>query len=133
MIIGLGSDLANIERVERAIDKFGDRFINKTYTLAEQKEMEKRREVSAHRYACAAAKRFAAKEACSKALGTGFRRGVFMKDIEIVHQVSGKPQMNLYNGALKRLHEMAGENALVHVTMTDDWPWAQAIVIVEKI
>lgn len=132
MIIGIGSDLAHIERVEKSIQKFGDRFINKAYSAREIDEMEKRKKVSLRRYASAAAKRFAAKEACSKALGTGFRRGVYMKDIEILHQATGKPEITLYNGAKDRLIELAGENAIVHVTMTDDFPWAQAFVIVEK-
>lgn len=131
MIIGIGSDLSNIERIEKAIEKFGDRFIKKTFTEAEGQEMLRRKNVSAHRYACSAAKRFACKEACSKALGTGFRRGVFLKDIEVLHHPTGKPYMTLYNGALKRLEELAGSNAQIHVTMTDDYPWAQAFVIIE--
>jgi holo-[acyl-carrier protein] synthase len=132
MIIGIGSDLANIERIEKSIQKYGERFLNKAFSQAEIDEMEKRKKVSLRRYASAAAKKFAAKEACSKALGTGFRRGVFLSDIEILHQPSGKPQMTLHNGALKRLHEIAGEDALVHVTMTDDYPWAQGFVILEN-
>lgn len=132
MIIGIGSDLTNIERIEKSIEKYGERFLNKAFSAKERAEMERRQKVSAHRYACAAAKRFAAKEACSKALGTGFRTGVFLKDIEIIHLPSGKPTATLYNGALKRLEVLAGPNANVLVTMTDDWPWAQAFVIIEN-
>ena len=85
-------------------------------------------------HACAAAKRFAAKEACTKALGTGFRDGIFMRDIEIVHQPSGKPELYLQNGARRRLEEICGGAAFkIHVTMTDDYPWAQAFVIIEII
>ena len=130
MIIGIGSDLANIARVEESIEKFGDRFLNRVFTPRELVAMEKRRKVSPRRYACSAAKRFAAKEACSKALGTGFRRGVFWRDIEIIHQNSGKPDMFLYNGALSRMQELGGTT--MHVSMTDDYPWAQAFVVIEK-
>lgn len=132
MIVGIGSDLANISRIENSITKFGERFINKTYSEREILEMEKRKKVSLRRYASSAAKRFAAKEACSKALGTGFRRGVYMKDIEVVHAPSGKPDIYLYNGALARAIELAGEDFRMVVTMTDDYPWAQAFVILEK-
>ena len=133
MIIGIGSDLANIARIENSITKFGERFLNKTYSEKEILEMDKRKKVSLRRYASSAAKRFAAKEACSKALGTGFRRGVYLKDIEILHAPSGKPDIVLYNGALKRAQEIGGENFQVVVTMTDDYPWAQALVIIEKL
>ncbi len=132
MIIGIGSDLANIERMEKAIENFGEKFINKVFSKKEKEEMLRRKKVSATRYAASAAKRFAGKEACSKALGTGFRRGVYMKDIEILHQPSGKPEITLYNGALKRLQELAGSETSLHISMTDDFPWAQAFVIIEK-
>jgi len=132
MIIGIGSDLVNIERVEKSILKFGERFLNKAYTAKEIAEMEKRKKVSLRRYASSASKRFAAKEACSKALGTGFRRGVFMRDIEILHQTSGKPDVFLYGSARQRLVELGGEGAQIHVSMTDDYPWAQAFVIIER-
>ena len=130
MIIGIGSDLANISRIEESIEKFGDRFLNRIFTPREIAAMERRRKVSPRRHASSAAKRFAAKEACSKALGTGFRRGVFWRDIEIIHQPSGKPDMFLYGGALARMKELGGD--VMHVSMTDDYPWAQAFVIMEK-
>ena len=121
MIVGIGCDLANINRFEKALAKFGGRFVN-------------RERLTPKEHACAAAKRFAAKEACTKALGTGFRDGIFMRDIEIVHQPSGKPELYLQNGARRRLEEICGGAAFkIHVTMTDDYPWAQAFVIIEII
>ena len=106
----------------------------RAFSEPEKAEIARRKKLSPREYACAAAKRFAAKEACTKALGTGFRDGVFMKDIEIVHQPSGKPEMRLYNGAKKKLDEICqNRQAQVHVTMTDDYPWAQAFVVIEII
>ncbi len=134
MIVGIGCDLANIDRLEETLKQFGSRFLDRAFSEPEKAEIARRKKLSPREYACAAAKRFAAKEACTKALGTGFRDGVFMKDIEIVHQPSGKPEMRLYNGAKKKLDEICqNRQAQVHVTMTDDYPWAQAFVVIEII
>ena len=130
MIVGIGCDLANINRFEKALAKFGSR----AFSEREKAELARRERLSPKEHACAAAKRFAAKEACTKALGTGFRDGIFMRDIEIVHQPSGKPELYLQNGARRRLEEICGGAAFkIHVTMTDDYPWAQAFVIIEII
>ena len=134
MIVGIGCDLANINRFEKALAKFGGRFVNRAFSEREKAELARRERLSRKEHACAAAKRFAAKEACTKALGTGFRDGIFMRDIEIVHQPSGKPELYLQNGARRRLEEICGGAAFkIHVTMTDDYPWAQAFVIIEII
>lgn len=130
MIIGLGSDLADIRRIEKTLERFGERFTNRIFT-----ETEKRRSERKPDKAASYAKRFAAKEACSKALGTGFRRGVFWRDMGVANMPSGAPTMALTNGALKRLQEItpAGHRAVVHVTLTDDHPYAQAFVIIEAV
>ena len=134
MIVGIGCDLANINRFEKALAKFGGRFVNRAFSEREKAELARRERLSPKEHACAVAKRFAAKEACTKALGTGFRDGIFMRDIEIVHQPSGKPELYLQNGARRRLEEICGGAAFkIHVTMTDDYPWAQAFVIIEII
>lgn len=134
MIVGIGCDLANINRFEKALAKFGGRFVNRAFSEREKAELARRERLSPKEHACAAAKRFAAKEACTKALGIGFRDGIFMRDIEIVHQPSGKPELYLQNGARRRLEEICGGAAFkIHVTMTDDYPWAQAFVIIEII
>lgn len=134
MIVGIGCDLANINRFEKALAKFGGCFVNRAFSEREKAELARRERLSPKEHACAAAKRFAAKEACTKALGTGFRDGIFMRDIEIVHQPSGKPELYLQNGARRRLEEICGGAAFkIHVTMTDDYPWAQAFVIIEII
>lgn len=99
MIVGIGCDLANINRFEKALAKFGGRFVNRAFSEREKAELARRERLSPKEHACAAAKRFAAKEACTKALGTGFRDGIFMRDIEIVHQPSGKPELYLQNTA----------------------------------
>ena len=129
MIIGLGSDLCNIERIQSSLDRFGERFENRVFTEPERANARKRPFPIAGTYA----KRFAAKEAFSKAVGTGFRRGVFMKDIGVVNAPSGAPTLALTGGAAKRLAEMVppGHEAHVHLTLTDDHPWAQAFVIIE--
>ena len=129
MIIGLGSDLCNIERIQSSLDRFGERFENRVFTETERANARKRPFTIAGTYA----KRFAAKEAFSKAVGTGFRRGVFMKDIGVVNAPSGAPTLALTGGAAKRLAEMVppGHEAHVHLTLTDDHPWAQAFVIIE--
>ncbi|MEM9085355.1 MAG: holo-ACP synthase [Pseudomonadota bacterium] len=129
MIIGLGSDLCNIERIANSLDRFGERFENRVFTEVERAKARRRPFTIAGTYA----KRFAAKEAYSKAVGTGFRRGVFMKDIGVVNAPSGAPTLALTGGAAKRLEELtpAGHEARIHLTLTDDHPWAQAFVIIE--
>ena len=127
-IIGIGSDLCNIERIQKSLDRFGDRFIHRVFTEAERAKAERRVLTRAGTYA----KRFAAKEAFSKAVGTGFARGVFMKDIGVINKASGEPTLHLTGGAKQRLDELtpAGHAARVHLTMTDDHPFAQAFVII---
>jgi holo-[acyl-carrier protein] synthase len=131
LIIGLGSDLCNIERIQRSLDRFGERFIARVFTETERTKAERRPFTRAGTYA----KRFAAKEAFSKAVGTGFKRGVFMKDIGVVNLGSGQPTLALTGGAKERLDAMTppGHAALVHLTMTDDHPFAMAVVIIEAI
>ena len=128
MILGLGSDLCNIERIQSSIDRFGERFIKRVFTDIERARSDRRVLTRAASYA----KRFAAKEAMSKALGTGFRCGVFLKDIGVVNAPSGKPTLALTGGAKARLDAItpAGHAADVHITLTDDHPWAQAFVII---
>jgi len=128
MIIGIGSDLCNIERIQNSLDRFGDRFVNRVFTNVERERAERRPFTRAGTYA----KRFAAKEAFSKAVGTGFKRGVFMRDIGVVNQATGQPTLHLTGGAKQRLDDMtpAGHAAQVHLTMTDDHPFAQAFVII---
>ena len=129
MIIGLGSDLCNIERIQNSLDRFGERFENRVFTELERAKARRRPFTIAGTYA----KRFAAKEAYSKAVGTGFRAGVFMKDIGVVNAKSGAPTLALSGGAKKRLDALtpAGYEVTVHLTLTDDHPWAQAFVIIE--
>jgi holo-[acyl-carrier protein] synthase len=128
-IIGLGSDLCNIERIQRSLDRFGERFIARVFTETERAKAERRPFTRAGTYA----KRFAAKEAFSKAVGTGFKRGVFMKDIGVVNLPSGQPTLALTGGAKERLDALVppGHAARVHLTMTDDHPFAMAVVIIE--
>jgi len=127
MIIGLGSDLCNIERIQASLDRFGERFIDRVFTDIERTKAEKRTITRAGTYA----KRFAAKEAFSKAVGTGFNRGVFMRDIGVVNLPSGAPTLALTGGAKARLDALTppGHAVDIHVTLTDDHPWAQAFVI----
>ncbi len=131
MIIGLGSDLCNIERIQTALDRHGTRFENRCFTETERAKAARRPFTRAGTYA----KRFAAKEAFSKAVGTGFHRGVYMKDIGVVNAPSGAPTLSLTHGAAKRLAELtpAGHEAVIHLTLTDDHPWAQAFVIIEAV
>ena len=131
MIIGLGSDLCNIERIANSLDRYGERFENRVFTETERAKARRRPYTIAGTYA----KRFAAKEAFSKAVGTGFKRGVYMKDIGVVNAPSGAPTLALTGGAAKRLEEMtpAGHEAHIHLTLTDDHPWAQAFVIIEAV
>jgi len=130
MIIGLGSDLIDIRRVERTLERFGERFTLRVFTEIERVKSDRRAERAA-----SYAKRFAAKEACSKALGTGLRNGVFWRDMGVINLPSGKPTMNLTNGAGKRLESLVPEGhvPVIHVTITDDWPLAQAFVIIEAL
>ncbi len=130
MILGLGSDLIDIRRVEKSIERFGNRFLDRIFTETERAKSDKR----ANR-AASYAKRFAAKEACSKALGTGFRRGVFWRDMGVVNLPGGKPTMRLTGGALERLDEITpkGHTAVIDLTITDDFPLAQAIVIISAV
>lgn len=127
-LIGLGSDLCNIERIASSIDRFGDRFINRIFTDIEQARANRRELTRAATFA----KRFAAKEACAKALGTGFRNGVFWRDMGVVNLPSGQPTLHLSGGAAARLAQItpAGHKAQIHLSMTDDHPWAQAIVLI---
>lgn len=131
MIVGLGSDLCNIKRIQASLDRFGERFERRVFTDVERAKAAKRPFTRAGTYA----KRFAAKEAFSKAVGTGFKRGVFMRDIGVVNAPSGAPTLHLTGGAKERLDAMipAGHAARIHLTLTDDHPWAQAFVIIEAV
>lgn len=128
MIIGIGNDIIDIRRVEKTLERHGDRFTNRIFTDIEQAKSDRRRNRAA-----SYAKRFAAKEACAKALGTGLAKGVFWRDMGVVNLAGGKPTMTLTGGAAKRLAELTPEGAIasVHLTITDDFPMAQAIVIIE--
>lgn len=129
MIIGMGSDLCSIERIQNSLDRFGDRFVNRVFTEAEKAKAARRPYTAAGTLA----KRFAAKEAYSKAVGTGFKAGVFMRDIGVVNAPSGAPTLALSGGAAARLAAITpeGYEAVVHLTLTDDHPWAQAFVVIE--
>lgn len=130
MILGIGNDLIDIRRIEKTLERFGARFVNRLYTEMEQKKSDRRMQRAA-----SYAKRFAAKEACSKALGTGLRQGVFWRDMGVVNLPSGRPTMQLTNGALRRLEAMTpdGMQAQIDLTITDDFPLAQAIVIISAV
>jgi holo-[acyl-carrier protein] synthase len=129
MIIGMGSDLCNIERIANSLERYGERFTQRVFTDIENAKAARRPHTRAGTYA----KRFAAKEAFSKAVGTGFKRGVFMKDIGVVNAPSGAPTLHLQGGAALRLEELTpdGHAVTIHLTLTDDHPWAQAFVIIE--
>lgn len=130
MIIGIGNDLTDIRRIAKTLEKYGDRFVSRVFTPIEQAK-------AAGRITKAAtlAKRFAAKEACAKALGTGIYRGVFFCDMGVVNLRSGQPTLELTGGALRRLQELtpAGMTARIHLTLTDDEPYAQAFVVIEAL
>ncbi|MFC3711943.1 holo-ACP synthase [Sphingoaurantiacus capsulatus] len=128
MVLGLGSDLCNIERIQSSIDRFGDRFIRRIFTETEIAKANRRQLTRTATYA----KRFAAKEACAKALGTGLRRGVFFRDMGVVNLPSGQPTLKLTGGAAERLAAItpAGMTPDIHLTITDDHPWAQAMVLI---
>lgn len=128
MILGIGSDLIDIRRIEQSIARFGERFLNRVFTPIERAKSDNRnKRIESY------AKRFAAKEACSKALGTGFRKGVFMRDMGLVNKPGGQPTIALTGGAAARLAAItpAGMRAEIHVSLTDEPPLAQAIVIIE--
>ncbi|MGE0338758.1 MAG: holo-ACP synthase [Xanthobacteraceae bacterium] len=130
MIIGMGSDLCDARRIQKSIERFGERFLDRVFTEKERERSE-RKKLRAESYA----KRFAAKEACAKALGTGFRDGVFFRDLGVVNLPSGKPTMRLTGGALKRLNTLipSGFEPQIDLTMTDEGPLAQAIVIISAV
>ena len=130
MIIGIGNDLCDIRRIEKSLERFGERFVKRVFTETERKRSEGRAS-----QAGSYAKRFAAKEACSKALGTGFRRGVFMRDMGVTNLRTGKPTMTLTGGALARLQEITpeGMSPQIDITLTDEYPMAQAIVIISAV
>ncbi|MDO9473454.1 MAG: holo-ACP synthase [Caulobacter sp.] len=135
MIIGIGSDLSDIRRIEKTLERFGDRFINRTFTAIERERSERKVNAQGGR-AASYAKRFAAKEACAKALGTGVpRRGVHWADMGVINLRSGKPTMALTGGAAARLAELtpAGMVPVIHLSLTDDHPYAQAFVIIEAV
>ncbi|CAN5387794.1 holo-ACP synthase [soil metagenome] len=131
MIIGIGSDIIDITRIEKVIGRHGDRFIDRIFTEAERAKAERRSKMPKLIWATYA-KRFAAKEACSKALGTGIRRGVWWRDMGVINLPGGRPTMKLTGGALVRLESLTppGHEARIDLTITDDWPLAQAFVII---
>ncbi|MCZ4259317.1 MAG: holo-ACP synthase [Limimaricola soesokkakensis] len=128
MILGIGTDLANIDRIAGVLERHGDRFRNRVFTPVEQAKAERRRDVAG-----TYAKRWAAKEACSKALGTGLRMGIAWKDMAVSNLRTGQPVMEVTGWARERLDAMTpvGHEAIIHVTLTDDHPWAQAFVVIE--
>ena len=130
MIIGLGSDLADIRRIEKTLERFGERFTNRIFTETEQRRSERKPDKAA-----SYAKRFAAKEACSKALGTGFRHGTYWRDMAVANLPSGRPTLEISGGARRHLDKMmpAGHRADIHLSLTDDYPIAQAIVVISAV
>jgi holo-[acyl-carrier protein] synthase len=130
MILGIGTDMANIDRIAGTLDRFGDRFRNRVFTKTEQHKAERRKDVAG-----TYAKRWAAKEACSKALGTGLAMGISWKDMSVRNLHTGQPVMELTGWAAERLEKMTpdGYNATVHVSLTDDHPWAQAFVVIDAV
>ena len=130
MIIGIGNDVIDIRRIEETLTRFGERFTERVFTDVEIRKSDRRAQRAA-----SYAKRFAAKEACSKALGTGFRKGVFWKDMGVVNEPSGKPTMVLTGGAREQLDSLvpAGHKARIHLTITDDFPYAHAFVMIEAL
>ena len=130
MIIGIGTDLCDIRRIEKSLERFGDRFTNKVFTEIERKRSERKPD-----RASSYAKRFAAKEACSKALGTGLKRGVHLAGMGVVNLPSGKPTLRLTGGALKRLQQITpdGYEPQIDLALTDEWPYAQAFVIISAL
>lgn len=134
MILGIGSDITNISRFERSIDAYGHRLIDRALGADEIKELAAKDFISKQEYAASVAKRFAAKEACSKALGTGFRNGIYLRDIQTIHNNAGKPELKLSGGALQQFEKMqkSDKKISLHISLSDDYPWAQAVVIIEE-
>lgn len=134
MILGIGSDITRIDRIEQTMARYGDRFLNRIFTETEKKKALRRTETR-HVRSGTLAKRFAAKEACSKALGTGFREGVFWRDMGVVNLPTGKPTLTLTGGAKAALERLIpdGMEAQIDLTMTDDYPQAQAVVIITAV
>lgn len=134
MIVGIGNDLIDIRRIERVLERFGDRFVQRIFTSEEQAKAERRAGTKVGR-ASTYAKRYAAKEAASKALGTGFNQGVFWRDLAVVNLPSGQPTLRLSGGAARRLAEMipAGMVANIQLTMTDEYPMAEAMVVISAL
>ena len=130
MIVGIGTDLCNIERIERTLERFGDRFRNRVFTDIEQRKAQRRPNAPS-----TYAKRWAAKEACSKALGTGLRMGIAWKDMAVSNLRTGQPVMEVTGWARARLNDLTPpeHRAIIHVTLTDDHPWAQAFVVIEAL
>ena len=130
MILGLGNDIVDIRRIEKTLERFGDRFIDRIFTDIERTKSDRR-----NQRAASYAKRFAAKEACAKALGTGFRKGVFWRDLGVVNLSSGKPTMALTGGAARRLDEIppGDKTPEIHLSITDDYPLAEAVVIISVV
>ena len=130
MIIGLGSDLSDIRRIEKTLERHGERFTNRIFTEIERARSERKNDRAA-----SYAKRFAAKEACAKALGTGFRKNVYWRDLGVVNEPSGRPTMVLQGAAREHLRRMvpAGHEPIIHLTITDEYPYAQAFVIISAV
>jgi holo-[acyl-carrier protein] synthase len=130
MILGIGNDIVDIRRIEKTLAQFGERFLDRVFTDIERRKSDRRAERAA-----SYAKRFAAKEACSKALGTGFHNGVYWRDMGVVNEPSGRPTLVLTGGALSQLTRItpAGHKPMIHLTITDDFPYAQAIVIISAL
>jgi len=130
MILGIGNDLIDIRRIERTLERYGERFLDRVFTEVERQKSDRR-----NQRAASYAKRFAAKEACAKALGTGLNRGVYWRDMGVVNLPGGQPAMSLTGGALERLNEITppGMTAVIHLTLTDDQPLAQAIVLISAV
>ena len=130
MIIGIGADLTNITRIQRTLDRFGSRFRDRVFTRIEKEKADRKKSPTE-----TFAKRWAAKEACSKALGTGLRMGIAWKEMEVTNLSTGQPQMNVTGSAKKRLDEITptGFRPVIHVTLTDDHPWAQAFIVIEAL
>lgn len=137
MIIGIGHDMTDIRRIERSLERFGQRFESRVFTPIEQAKAQSRKKGdNRNGLASTYAKRFAAKEACAKALGTGFRRGVFHKDMGVVNLPSGQPTLELTGGALDRLYELVNQQThqvRIHLTLSDEYPYAQAYVMIEAV
>ena len=130
MILGIGNDLIDIRRIERTLERYGERFLDRVFTDVERQKSDRR-----NQRAASYAKRFAAKEACAKALGTGLNRGVYWRDMGVVNLPGGQPTMKLTGGALERLNRITppGMTAVIHLTLTDDLPLAQAIVLISAV